>query len=200
MAESGCAPTLIPRNYVMMCVMSTDTEAAATSPGESRLQKLERRLDALEAAVFQDGAREAVALPEPAGDRYWALAGLKARTGGRSVVLFTGHVEMEGAPVYEWQQGAAVDGLLAMDVDGAAGALAALGHPARLRLLQAVLGGRRSSGELGALEGHGTSGQLYHHLRELQAAGWLRSAGRGTYEVPPARVIPLLTALAAARP
>ena len=145
--------------------MSAETESSATSPAESQLQQLELRLAALEAAVFPDGPRELVALGDAPGDRYWALAGLKARTGGRNVVLFTGHVALEGEPVYEWQQGAAVDGLLAMDVDAAAGALGALGHPARLRLLQAVLRGQRSSAELGALEGHGTSGQLYHHLR-----------------------------------
>ncbi len=47
------------------------------------------------------------------------------------------------------------------------------------------------------IDGFGTSGQLYHHLRQLVAAGWLRTAGRGRYEVPPARVVPLLVVLAA---
>lgn len=127
------------------------------------------------------------------------MAGLKARAGGHSVILFTGRVGLKGAPAYEWQQGAEVDGLLDMEVEDVAGALAALGHPLRLRLLQAVLRGQRGTTELGGLEGLGTSGQLYHHLRELQASGWLRSAGRGHYEVPAARVVPLLTALAAAQ-
>lgn len=114
------------------------------------------------------------------------------------MVLFAGHVHLEGNPVYEWQQAADVDGLLAKEVEETASVLGALGHPLRLRLLQAVLQGQRAATELGRMEGLGTSGQLYHHLRELQAAGWLRSAGRGRYEVPPARVVPLLTMLAAA--
>lgn len=171
------------------------------SPGAStdRLEQVEVRLAALEAVVFQERPRRPVALTGRDDDRFWALSELKARAGGRSTVLFTGHVALEGAPVYDWQQGAAVDGLLEIGPDGPAGALAALGHPVRLRLLQAVLRGQRGASELGGVEGLGTSGQLYHHLRELQAAGWLRSAGRGHYEVPPARVVPLLTILAAAQ-
>jgi hypothetical protein len=77
--------------------------------------------------------------------------------------------------------------------------LAALAQPVRLRLLLAVLNGRHTSAELGQIDGSGTTGQLYHHLRQLVAAGWLRSAGRGQYQIPPERVIPLLVALAAAR-
>jgi hypothetical protein len=40
---------------------------------------------------------------------------------------------------------------------------------------------------------------VYHHLRQLTSAGWLRSAARGRYVVPPERVVPLLTVVAAAR-
>ncbi len=175
-----------------------------TEEGDSEasvaLEQVEARLAALEAVVFR-GRRESPvsALVGEDEERFWALSGLKARAGERSVVIFTGRVAREGAPVYEWQQGADVDGLLEMGPDDAASALAALGHPVRLHLLQAVLRGRRGASELGGEEGLGTSGQLYHHLRELQAAGWLRSAGRGHYEVPPARVVPLLTILAAAQ-
>ncbi len=46
-----------------------------------------------------------------------------------------------------------------------------------------------------------TTGQIYHHLRLLTAAGWLHTTGRGRYEVPGTRVVPLLVVLtAAARP
>ena len=44
----------------------------------------------------------------------------------------------------------------------------------------------------------GTSGQIYHHIRTLTAAGWLRSSGRGQVQVPSDRVVPLLVALATA--
>ncbi|MZD07263.1 helix-turn-helix domain-containing protein [Streptomyces sp. SID5785] len=101
---------------------------------------------------------------------------------------------------YEWQYGAVTDELLASDWTEVADTFAALGHGLRLRLLREVLSGHTSATELAALDEVGTSGQIYHHLRQLTAAGWLRSAGRGRYEVPAARVVPLLVALTAARP
>nr|WP_276612497.1 winged helix-turn-helix domain-containing protein [Kineococcus vitellinus] len=73
-----------------------------------------------------------------------------------------------------------------------------MAHPVRLHLLHEVLHGRRTVPELS--EGLGTSGQLYHHLRQLVAEGWLATSGRGVYDVPAARVVPLLTLLATARP
>ncbi|MEO6955870.1 MAG: helix-turn-helix domain-containing protein, partial [Antricoccus sp.] len=74
--------------------------------------------------------------------------------------------------------------------------LGALGHPVRLALLRGVLTGRQSTCELAALDGHGTTGQLYHHLHQLQGARWLRTSGRGRYEVPAAQVISLLVIIA----
>ncbi|CAM5463150.1 ArsR/SmtB family transcription factor [Streptomyces pilosus] len=157
---------------------------------------LERRLAALEAAD-----RAAPGLGE--GD-FWALEGLKqqlaelrAADGG---VLFTGSVRMPTGEQYAWQHGALTEGLLAYAWPDAAEALAALGHPVRLRLLREIVGGRRTAAELAELEGIGTTGQIYHHLRQLTGAGWLHTTGRGRYEVPPGRVVPLLVTLSAARP
>ncbi|MEU2900596.1 helix-turn-helix domain-containing protein [Streptomyces sp. NPDC006967] len=163
---------------------------------EERMTELERRLAALEAAD-----RTAPGLGE--GD-FWALEGLKqqlaevkAADGG---VLFTGAVRMPTGEQYEWQHGALTEGLLAHDWPDAAEALAALGHPVRLRMVRAIVGGRRTAAELAELEGIGTTGQIYHHLRQLTGAGWLHTTGRGRYEVPPGRVVPLLVTLSAARP
>lgn len=77
--------------------------------------------------------------------------------------------------------------------------LAALGHPIRLKLLQCLLQGISAVAKLATQPGMGTSGQLYHHLRELEAAGWLHVPQRGSYAVRPERVIPLMAMLAAAR-
>ncbi|GGV18090.1 ArsR/SmtB family transcription factor [Streptomyces griseoflavus] len=163
---------------------------------EERMTELERRLAALEAAD-----RTAPSLGE--GD-FWALEGLKqqlaelrAADGG---VLFTGSVRMPTGEQYAWQHGALTEGLLAYEWPDAAEALAALGHPVRLRLLREIVGGRRTAAELAELEGIGTTGQIYHHLRQLTGAGWLHTTGRGRYEVPPGRVVPLLVTLSAARP
>lgn len=163
---------------------------------EQRVADLERRLAALENAQ-----RTAPRLGE--GD-FWALQGfkeqlaeLKAADGG---VLFTGAVRLPTGEQYEWQHGTLTGGLLDDDWTESAESFAALGHPVRLRLLREVVGGRRTATELAELDEVGTTGQIYHHLRQLTGAGWLHTTGRGRYEVPPGRVVPLLVALSAARP
>lgn len=62
-----------------------------------------------------------------------------------------------------------------------------------------MLLGVRTTAALTDLDVVGTSGQLYHHLRPLLAAGWLRQAARGRYEVPADRVVPLLVVLSATK-
>ncbi|MFD6192690.1 ArsR/SmtB family transcription factor [Streptomyces sp. NPDC060275] len=156
---------------------------------------LERRLAVLEAAD-----RPAPRVQE--GD-LWALEGLEtqltelgAEAGG---VLFTGSVRLPTGERYAWQHGALTNGLLDLDWAEAAEVFAALGHPVRLRLLREVLGGRRTAAELAELAGMGTTGQVYHHLRQLTGAGWLHTTCRGRHEVPPGRVVPLLVVLSTAR-
>ena len=113
-------------------------------------------------------------------------------------MLYTGTVTLPTGEQYAWQMTHTVEALLADDWSSAGTTLAALGHPVRLRLLRRVLGGARSTAELADDGELGTTGQLYHHLRQLAATGWLRSTGRGRYEIPPERVVPLLVALATA--
>ncbi|MFF2778677.1 ArsR/SmtB family transcription factor [Streptomyces sp. NPDC058052] len=161
---------------------------------EERVAALEARVAALEsgAAAGTGGAYE--------GD-FWALDGWKERLAGAEAadggVLFTGAVRLPTGERYEWQTGALTEDVL--EDDGPVEALAALGHPVRLRLLREILGGRRTVAELSELADLGTTGQIYHHLRQLTAAGWLRPGGRARHEVPAERVVPLLVVLAAAR-
>lgn len=168
----------------------------------TRLQQLEERVSGLEA---RDRANECSAHPSARRDessdpdRFWALKGLKSRISDTSAVLFTGSVTLARDARYEWQQDVDVKALLEMDWSVVSDVLTALGQPVRLAILQQVLSGVQTVAQLGAVEGFGTSGQLYHHLRQLVAAGWLRTAGRGHYEVPPARVVSLLVVLAAAQ-
>ncbi len=115
-------------------------------------------------------------------------------------MLFTGAVRLPTGERYDWQHGALTSDLLAYEWPDAAESFAALGHPVRLRLLREITGGRRTAAELAELDDIGTTGQIYHHLRQLTAAGWLHNTGRGRHEVPAGRVVPLLVALAAARP
>ncbi|MEQ4300896.1 helix-turn-helix domain-containing protein [Plantactinospora sp. B6F1] len=170
---------------------------------EERVAELERRLAALEERVTAPAPRP----DPPAGEGdFWALDGLKARLAALGAeqggVLYTGSVRLPGNERYDWQYGLPTEALLdgeAGDWSDAAESFAALGHPVRLRLLHEILAGRRTVTELTALDGLGTTGQVYHHLRQLAATGWLHSPGRGRYEVPAGRVVPLLVAVAIAR-
>ncbi|MDG4791583.1 helix-turn-helix domain-containing protein [Micromonospora sp. WMMD1102] len=180
---------------------------------EERVADLERRLAALERHRTEEPASPPE--PPPAEGDFWALDGLKARLAGfgaeRGGVLYTGSVRLPTNERYDWQYGLPTEALLGRadgedgedrgdgDWSDASDSLAALGHPVRLRLLREILGGRRTVAELTALDGLGTTGQAYHHLRQLAAAGWLHSTARGRYEVPAGRVVPLLVAVAIAR-
>ena len=169
------------------------------------IQDLAMRVDSLENATAE-------ALPEWAAsdstaltpkDEFWALSGLKARLGEhptteKGAVALVGAVTLPtGAPV-AWQQTAGTAGLFEVEWEGRAAAFAALGHPVRLELLRHILSGVHATAELASIESLGTTGQLHHHLRQLLASGWLKQSGRGSYEVPPARMVPLLVCLVAA--
>lgn len=78
-----------------------------------------------------------------------------------------------------------------------ASSLAALGNPVRLLLLQQIVKGTNTVGALAEVEGLGTSGQIYHHLRQLTAEGWLHSPSRGIFALPQSRVAALLEILVA---
>lgn len=151
-----------------------------------RLASLEERVAALESRLAAQA--DDVAPDSP----LWALEGLQSRVEDPGAVLLVGHVELPDGRRAQWQLGAATDDLLGSDWAEEADVLAALGHPVRMRLLQRVLGGMTTVAELVDTDGVGTSGQVYHHLRQLTAAGWLRALGGGRYEVPVARVVPLL--------
>lgn len=163
------------------------------------------RLTALEARVAALEARAASTAPAGSGDAravdadtFWALEGLHARLDPPGGVMIVGDVELPGGQVARWQEGAATGDLLDEVWERAADVLAALGHPVRIELLRHVLRGVSTARELAEIDGIGTSGQVYHHLHKLTAAGWLRSRG-SRYEVPPEAVVPLLTTVLGGR-
>ena len=159
-----------------------------------QLAALEARVSALEAGL----PRAATSTSAVDADAFWALEGLHARVPAPGAVLIVGDVALPGGEVARWQEGAGTSELLDDDWERTADVLAALGHAVRLQLLRHVLRGVGSARELAGLEGMGTSGQVYHHLRQLVAAGWLRNRG-ARYEVPPERVVPLLTTILGGR-
>jgi len=158
---------------------------------EQRIARLEERVDRLE---------QAPPPPPEAVDHaatFWALEGLKTQLPEPGGVLFTGAVTLADGHHAEWQQAFTTDQVLDAVGPEAASDLSALAHPVRLLILRELLDGERTAAHLAEHEQLGTSGQIYHHLRQLVAAGWLRTTTRGVYRVPTERVVPLLTILAA---
>ena len=167
------------------------------------IEDLERRLTRLEQRLAESpppSHRTGPGVPD--ADAFWALAGLTERVAAEDAsgaVMIVGTVDLPSGQQSQWQEGAATGDLLADPWEHAAEALQALGHPVRLRLLQEVLRGHATARELAELDDLGTTGQVYHHLRQLVAAGWLRARAGGRHEVPAERLVPLLTTIVAAR-
>lgn len=169
---------------------------------------LRRDLDALAERVsrLEGGATRPVQAPSPVDgdDRYWALNGVRSRLADHpstadGMVMLVGSLTLpDGAPV-AWQQAAATAGMLETDWSDQAAVLGALGHPVRLDLLRHILTGVHATADLAEIASLGTTGQLHHHLRQLVAAGWVRQSGRGSYEVPAGRIVPLLACLTGAQ-
>lgn len=143
---------------------------------DDRLAALEARVAALEAA--------AGAPVEPA-----------AAAGGGSVG-YGGQVALDGEVGWRIDYDAAA--VAALPSDRIATVLAALGHPARVQVVQELLRGPRTAAELLELVDGGSKGQLYHHLTTLAAAGVVHKQSRGSYAVAPQQVVPALVAMLAA--
>jgi hypothetical protein len=168
-----------------------------------RLAAVERRLARLE------GERRA-APAEPAtgvaaeGDHLWMIDALRRRAapaepgaaGGRAG--FAGLVHLGDGSRYAWTHERELGAVIDQAWSESAPVFESLGHRVRLELLRALLRGTHDVAALGALPGIGTSGQVYHHLRALQAAGWVRQVKRNHYAVAPDRAVPLLVMLLAA--
>lgn len=182
---------------------SADERYAALA---ARIAALEERASDAEVASAGTAAPDAPTAPAapasdlPDPDTFWVLSGLKRREpGADGAVIYAGVVPTAAGEI-NWQyQHSAAELIESDDDEHVAQRLAALGSAVRLRVLRAVLAGTDGIADLTALDDMGTKGQLYHHVRALTAAGWLRSAGRGRVQVPAERVVPLVLALAATR-
>jgi DNA-binding transcriptional ArsR family regulator len=139
-----------------------------------RLADLERRVAALEGA----GA-------PPRGEP------------GTGTVRYAGEVHLHGDVTWE----IALDAGTALDLpdEPRVAVLAALGHPARARIVRSLLAdGPRSTSALQEAAELASTGQLYHHLRALTHSGLVEQDGRGSYRVNARAVVPVLVLLTAA--
>jgi DNA gyrase subunit B len=90
----------------------------------------------------------------------------------------------------------AAEDLLAQDDQTVARVLAALGNRQRVALLKAILEKPATAAELVERLGMGTTGQVYHHLKALQAADLIVQEERGIFAFNAPRVQPFLLLLA----
>lgn len=159
---------------------------------EDRLKALEQRVTALETP--RSGAPAPAPISE-GDDTFWALEGLQARAAEPGAVMMIGSVQTPKGYQAQWQMSVGADELFASDFADRAESLSALAHPVRLRIVQRLMSDAETVQDLTHTGEFGTSGQIYHHLKQLTSNGWLRASGGGRYEVPVARVVPLLTIL-----
>jgi DNA-binding transcriptional ArsR family regulator len=120
-----------------------------------------------------------------------------AAAGRENVVAYFGsYSPPEG--LARWQsgyRGARVRQLLDLPEYKVAQVLAVLGSEVRLGILRSLLHSPKSAAELVAELGLGNTGRAYHHLRELEKAGYLEQReGRYRFVMPFVEVY--LTALA----
>jgi DNA-binding transcriptional ArsR family regulator len=181
------------------------------SENDDRLANLEGRISELAARVAGLEGRErkeAEKRPDPpaaapVGLDLELLERLQGRSGPlyeegdeRGAVLYAGSARF-GDRSYVWQVERSVPGLLGVEKEPLASVISALASTSRLRLLKELLRGAASNQQLQEALGEVSVGQLYHHLKELQASGLIAQKRRGSYEIKTQAVIPLLAILAA---
>ncbi len=129
----------------------------------------------------------------PASELGSALAQLQER-----MARLEGQVFGERAVGTDGAAGAEGNAIFAVPLDGNVRVLAALASMPRLALYRAVLDHPATSGELMKAASLNTTGQLYHHLRELMSAGLIAQEGRDRYALVPERLPAARTILGAA--
>ena len=129
---------------------------------------------------------------------------LRTRAGGpyevedmRGAVAYGGAIEI-GEREYLFEVERPAPGLARLPMKRIASILGVLASPQRLTLLTALLPGPKSSNELQSALGVASPGQLYHHLKELLAAGIVEQNRRKQYRLAIRHLVPFMTVLAAA--
>lgn len=178
--------------------------------GESqdRLATVEQRLDHLQARVETLEARMSPTPPagaEPASPQTPDLTtllhpgtGLPAQEDALSgEVLYAGVFEVPHKHL-RIQRRQNLPAVFEASPEPLAQIFAALSSPHRVTILRTLCQGSHSSQSLQELLGMSSAGQLYHHLKELLAAGLIVQRGRRDYEIAPGQEISICLALVAA--
>lgn len=121
---------------------------------------------------------------------------LKARERNlEGLVTYYGAYESEGFG-YLWEKNeSSIDELLAIDDDEVAKVLASFGNKQRLAILKTILKEPLTVNELVEKLDMRTTGQVYHHLKALQAADLIKQGDKGKFQFKAHRVHGLIMVL-----
>ena len=166
---------------------------------EATIRDLQARVEALEQKPEPRAGRRRRPGPDLGLlDALAELTGPPADDGSPAGTLTYAGVAQLGDESLAWQMIHGLTDLLALDEGALARQLAAIASPVRLRIVRELAAGPLQTHELQARLDEPSAGQLYHHLRELLAAGLVTQPRRSVYEVPARAVIPLFTLVACA--
>jgi DNA-binding HxlR family transcriptional regulator len=157
-----------------------------------RLTQLEQKMDALLRRLEEQNPERSPAAPtEAPADRSQPE---KEKGGVRGTLAFTAvlHVGLRRVRMKQEQDLSAVADVEPTSVSRV---FAALGSPFRILLLRALLDGPRTSQELQGELDVGPAGQLYHHLKELLAAGLIVQQKRSVYALRDQKAVQVCIAL-----
>lgn len=157
------------------------------------VEELVERVSRLEGARTPSGHADAALVQEL----------LKGSSSGDADGTATASVVYAGAGPWEdgtvaWQIGRSWEEVTSAPDESVARVLSALANGTRVRILVELLRGPVSTGELADRLDQPSSGQLFHHLKDLIAAGLIHQPVRGTYAIRRHHVVPLLAVLSAA--
>ncbi|HET8628785.1 MAG TPA: winged helix-turn-helix domain-containing protein [Thermomicrobiales bacterium] len=110
------------------------------------------------------------------------LAERADKLGASGLATYAGCYTGSDGREYRWKQEKMAEELLGQDTAMVARVLAALGHRQRLALLKEILERPAPAAALIERLGLTSTGQAYHHLNTLQAAGLIRQGERGQFE------------------
>jgi DNA-binding transcriptional ArsR family regulator len=113
----------------------------------------------------------------------------------QGTLSYAGTIRLAGRP-FRFQQRLPAQSLFEVAPDLLAQIFAALSSPHRVIILRTLCEKPCTAQQLQEILGMGSAGQLYHHLKELLAAGFITQRERSSaYTIEPAKVIPICAAL-----
>lgn len=149
-----------------------------------RLRSVEERVSHLEDLLNE---APSPAEPDPVSNRM---------ADGDSWVSFSGAVQRGTQELsYEWTRPVSL--LLSQQWEESLTRVARLAHPIRAAILRKLMDSSCTVSDLVSTHEVTSTGAAYHHLNELISGGWVVKDTRGVYSIPAARVVPLLTLIAA---